>query len=1034
MTEVFRGLVHREPNLRAGLVRQQSAVTIEPPGRPSITSRATVPPALQFGAASILLGPERLSQFADLLPNVVDQTPDRAAVDIDGAAAAYAKLFSDLQSAFNEGDIEKLDDVATAYLKQHSVRSLSQIDRFSREAFDFFKAYEGRLTDNNLETFAARFSQEEMTDHLRNAPALASKLMGQLTAAVVQKNLGQQPFDVQRLLVTVAACSIVAIYTQMKGDKPRKIPGRLVQHILGIPLQLAEWIWLIDPCKLIEKPVHIGDLAIEASPLRRKINAVKEAHRRESAVTSGSNVVAGQGRGEGRDGALPDKCDCNCAEPAKCLPPDPCCAEINYYVTDTYVLHDRVIEYTASDLAYVENVMANERRERVHSLTRTVEDYTETETTLTESEERDQQVTDRFSVKKEMEKQFKANLDVTAKYDAKAYSLEVKAGLSSETTQKEAREQLKESVSKAVSTIQTEVRTLTSRRVTTEDKEVNTHGFEPDKTPNVGKFFYVSKVMEGQVYGYGKRLTVELLIPSPAALYEHLEFKKMMAGFIAPCVPDVVTVAMIETETYLDFLKTYCFTSLPAPPVEPSPYTEVFEFAPSISVKQGSADLYLSNEIIAAPPGYFGSQIDLIEYHLVQDKKNKLYNLEVSLDGGANVYASFNHDDNPTDTALSKPMHFTGSGHFRMTDTNLKNFSGRFTITWTPLPIDLATWKKQVADSVNKSNRDSAVAAAKTDYIAKYKDDQKARDPFVDKEILMAEVKRAAIYMMCEEFERDNVMSMRTEPCGYPEIVRSTAGAKTWGWYFWERAFDWNLMSFMFYDYFWNDLCKWPDKFYPGHPDFMFNAFLRAGFMRVMIPAGIGMDEDVLWYIKTKEKWGKKQDYPRDPGDPRWVNVIEELKWSRDCYQNDREGMITGILDSSGVPTNQVLITGTNRYWNVSPAGLDQSAIDGDVGRQIFIAGIAYAIQDIQKDQNSPPYSVNTTDPEMNWIVTLERLFEGQVNTDANTGEIFPQYPFAVGAEIIGAPFRWEEPTNLVWLGDYTGDHKDCLPTYPIRC
>jgi hypothetical protein len=287
---------------------------------------------------------------------------------------------------------------------------------------------------------------------------------------------------------------------------------------------------------------------------------------------------------------------------------------------------------------------------------------------------------------------------------------------------------------------------------------------------------------------------------------------------------------------------------------------------------------------------------------------------------------------------------------------------------------------------------------------------------------MFAEIKRAAIYMMCDEFERDGVMNMRSEPCGYPEINRRAASDKTKGWYFWDRAFDWDLMSFRFFDYFRNPGCSWPDKFDPADPNFLFNAFRRAGYARVQIPVSPGMDEDVLWYINTHQKWGPGGQLPMGPADDRWISVIEEIKHSYKCYQNDREGNVVAIADASDPlkTTSEVLLKGTDLYWDVILNVVDQDATDLDIEREIFIDGIGYKIIDIRLSPQSPPF--DPTDPSsMEWIITLERVFEG---TTAGV------YKHAIGAKYVGSPFFFELPTNLVWIGDY--DNK-CLPYYPLE-
>jgi hypothetical protein len=1038
MSNVFKIDLHRDQNGQSGFVRQQSAIVIAPTQQQGFAdgktkkpvSDPTLPP---LGAAELLLGKESFTLLMESMGGIkiststqsvtVKQSNDSPVTmvqssvpKVQSAEVAFNRFFYDLKEAFDANNIEKLDDLASTYQREHAVGSLSQLDRFSREVYEFFNAYEGQLTSERIQSFVKRYNVKDLTTHMEMGTVLVSKLKGQLIAGVVQKSLGKQSFDVQRLLLSTVAGSMIATHALQNRDREKinDIFSYPVTEVLHLPLQLPEWIWLIDPCRMTSTPLS----PFSISPLGKRISHFKANQPSKDMMTTRSD------KGIKSDKETKSKCNCDCEE-APCLLSDPCCAKINYYVTDTLVLRDKILKYKPSDIAYIENIMAHEKRERIHSFTHTIEDYTETETTSTKSEQRDHQVTDRFSVQAEMEKQFKASLDVKGEYNSGAYSVETKVGLSYETAQKEAREQFKESVTKAVSTIQTELRTLTSRREITENKEVNTHGFQASPTHNVGKFFYVSKLVEGQVYGYGKRLTVEVLIPSPWALYKELERRKMLSGM--PCVPDVITIDDVNPEKYRELQKTYCVKKLPSPPKQGEPFDRTYANQYTEKVEKGltnSADYKLFDVIV--PQGYKATRLSIASPYLHENSDaNKSAAIIIN---GIEIFSQYrNKNGDVTGGSDSGAINESTDFTVYVQPQNLIQFGGDFIVHFEPLPVDYTDWKKKVAKIINKSNRKKVEDA----YIVKYKETQKGRHPFVDKEILMAEIKRAAIYMMCEDFEREGVMSWKTEPCGYPEMVRPEAGTKTRDWYFWERAFDWNLMSFKFYDYFWNDMCKWPETFHPDHPNYMFNAFLRAGFMRVMLPAGVGMDQDVLWYIKTKEKWGPTKDYPTDPSDPRWVNVVQELKWSRDCYQNDREGMVIGVLDPiTSVKTNEVIIKGTNRYWHMLSGAPDISAISEDIGRQIFIDGIAYVIQSIS--QASPAPSI--ANPLMNWRVKLERVFEGAVNVNPTDNSIFPQYPFAVGAEVIGSPFQWEEPTGLVWLGDYEGDHKDCLPTYPIEC
>ena len=375
-----------------------------------------------------------------------------------------------------------------------------------------------------------------------------------------------------------------------------------------------------------------------------------------------------------------------------------------------------------------------------------------------------------------------------------------------------------------------------------------------------------------------------------------------------------------------------------------------------------------------------------------------------------------------------------------VTTHNIENFYGKVRITWAPLPIDLSIWQKEVANQINCDNAAHIKATAQADFIAKYKAGQKGRHPFINKEIILSELKRAAIYMMCEDFERGGVMNMKSQPCGYPEINRKAASEKTWEWYFWERAFDWKLMSFVFFDYFWNRMCDWPEKFQPGHDDFMFNAFLRSGMARIMVPVSPGMEADVIFYLETGQKWGLGGQPPVNPSDPRWISVVEEMKHQRDCYQNDREGMLTGFVDTAASTTpgiillkETVLLKGSDRYWDPLGKTENQTAINNDVGREIYIDGLQYRIVSISpsSDPLAPTYDPTATEQTMWWDIKLSRRFEFDGQNDLSLTSDPPPFAYAIGAAFIGAPFRWQEPTNLVWLD---GNPSSCLPKYPVKC
>jgi hypothetical protein len=1096
MPDVAAFSIVRQGDRKKAIPARQNAVAMEP-ALPKSSSSAKIAASSTLALTPLerIFNRRWLNYFGEhaILPKEKVKSTAKATDSANpDAESIFAKLHTNLHAAWSLRDAHKLEAVASKHLMQQATSGIPVIDPFTRTLYEFFKARGCEGTGAEIIALVGGITTQQINDYLTSSAQLVSRLKAQAFAAMVNGTLSQQGIDLLLAIKSIGAFQLVAAAILKYGKEPSKIPVKMICAMLDADICFPEWTFDVDPCRWPKAgdvvPNPRGDTgviqtwpgsatavdaaaqasAMAASPMRQRLDReAKVIEQRSAAAAAQTAATSVQRTNPPPKPNLSDPCDCSGDLEPPCLPPDPCCAKINYYVTDTLVLRDKVKRYVPSDLAYIENVVIGENRTREHSFAKTIEDYTEEEVTTTKSEERDHQVTERFSVQNEIEKNLKVSADLHAEYGKEGtYFISADASISSETAQKEAREQFREAVDKAVSKLQVETRKLTSRRVTTREEEKNVHSFnnEHGKSHVVAKYFYVSKEVEGQVYSHGLRTTVELLIPSPSALYECLEERRMMADFKAPCVPDVVTVSEINPEHYLDFYKSYCFPPNPKnsetpkpepelPPIiqPPKPlevtYSDVEIFGEDTGHNAGDNTFAFGD--VSIPPGYSHA----IKYEIRQpfwaeqdkgfgDTKAEYY-IAVALGNGNTGTAIFfteNDAFNSEKSTMTSPISQGNGLTLTVTTDNTEKFSGTVRIYWEPLPVDLGPWKQEIADTVNLANANSIIGKAKADYIAKYKENQKGRHPFINKEIILSELKRAAIYMMCEDFERGGVMNMKSKPCGYPEINRKAASEETWEWYFWERAFDWKLMSFVFFDYFWNRMCDWPEKFQPGHDDFMFNAFLRSGMARIMVPVSPGMEADIIFYLNTGQKWGLGGQPPVNPSDPRWVSVVEELKHQRDCYQNDREGTITPSIDAASSNTlgvivmeSTVLLKGSDRYWDSFASTENFTAINNDVGREIYIDGLQYRIVGIEPSTNppSPTYDPTSSEQTMWWKITLNRPFEFDGQNDLTLTSTIPDFAYAIGAEFIGAPFRWQEPTNLVWLD---GNPNSCLPKYPVNC
>jgi hypothetical protein len=290
---------------------------------------------------------------------------------------------------------------------------------------------------------------------------------------------------------------------------------------------------------------------------------------------------------------------------------------------------------------------------------------------------------------------------------------------------------------------------------------------------------------------------------------------------------------------------------------------------------------------------------------------------------------------------------------------------------------------------------------------------EKSRHPFFNREIERTELKRAVIYLMCQDFSANGAMIRRAEPCGFPEIDRTATDREGFDWYFWDRLIDWKHMAYAFFDYFWNPMCDWPQRFDPDEPDALFKAFRRAGYARVLVPVSRAMHKDFLWYIAKHEKWNHEGP-PFGDQDPRWRDVVFELNHANEAAMTAREGRLD-VVNGSGVVT----VKGSDRYYDPAGTGLpDPAMIALDIDREIYIEGEVYLIVGAVLNGGSPPYNILTPDTGW-WDLTLDRAYVGPTAT----GRLY-----ALGAKAVAPPFAFDVPTELIWAGD----KGKCLPGYPL--
>lgn len=679
---------------------------------------------------------------------------------------------------------------------------------------------------------------------------------------------------------------------------------------------------------------------------------------------------------------------CTCTVNDDCLEQSRGCATILPYVADLIVVRDSTKCYQVGDLSFIRNVLAGETLSSKHRRLERTEEISETEEDRSRHLERDLQIDDKSALHKEISETVKSDLaidaGVTANASWGAYSVSSNASFSydksKELSDKEVRDYSRNVVDRAISKLEEKLRTVAKTTRMVETEETNEHGFKNETGSNMsGQYLYVNKVVRAQVYNYGKKPVVDIYLPEPAALWVKLLEGKL--DRVAPTAPQEIGVApeQITPDDYKALAAQYGIKDVPAPP----PFHKKVEVKlegepgdPKGKNKKSGSHTFDFN--CAIPQDYAGVHMSVNVIRLNYNEGGGV-SISATLAGGV-VY----HQDGGSSALSATLPAIEGNHNISVHTWDVTNFTWILTVDCDLKAEAKAQWQLEVygkieqahAKEVEKYEKELAgYLEAKEEFEAKeaaLKMERYNRNPFLNRETERTELKRLAIsYISCQFFDRFDAMRNRVQPCGYPEMDIQDAEEQGRFIQFFEQAFNWNLMTYIFYRYFWGRKCTWADKLKEEANDPIFQQFLAAGSARVLVPIRDGYFDHVQYFLATGEIWGAAGTPPL-PGDPQYVSLAQEMREQNGNFYADREGTLD-VTNGSDV----VALNGTDWYWTyadpfASPpvvAGVNQLNVGADIDREIIIDCKVYRIIDIQ-----PNPAVATP---MSWLITLERSYEG---------------------------------------------------------
>jgi len=587
----------------------------------------------------------------------------------------------------------------------------------------------------------------------------------------------------------------------------------------------------------------------------------------------------------------------------------------NLGVADYRRVEQEICCYVPGEVSHIENILAKEYKEK--STRNLVKSEVSVET-LRESEIeqiKDTATTTRNELHSEIASvvEQQRNIDVGANIGysstlGSAGTINANASFgfassnSSSLSNMAAKEYAQEVVSKAIDRILQRTSERRTSRIIKEFEENNKHGFDNrDGNEHVtGIYRWVDIIYKNRIVNYGKRLMLEFMVPEPAMFYKNiLKYKPVdpegqtTEEEIENARPKTLQELGINSATditrsnYLTLAANYGI-SLNAPLDETIVENKAF-IVPC--PKNGDNSSKTHKETITINPDY--------------EAESAIGKADINYTRTTGPHPKFKIDIGSFTTAMPGGL----SGRKKQFVLNFApifnpKYSPSFDVNFDYMKINSCSvnmdvtcklkaskfleWQNDCYQKLLTAFQNANTAFENTldpDDEENTATEKKYRNPALNRVIEQRELKRLCIEMVTEPFCRhigENYIIEEIDVCDNKYVIPHVAQSQLYEDYitqvkFLEQAIDWQLMSYLFYPYYWGDKCRWGDLMQSEDDDLLFQAFLQSGMGRVVVPVRLEMTEAALYYLRTGEIWTGGDLIP-GTNDDLYISIMDEMQ------------------------------------------------------------------------------------------------------------------------------------------------------------
>ena len=692
------------------------------------------------------------------------------------------------------------------------------------------------------------------------------------------------------------------------------------------------------------------------------------------------------------------------------------------------VARSRLVGYEANEIAHIENVLPGEKKKNEIEKTTRMEIAQEDEITTENETQTDTNTTDSDSMESTTESNMEKSLSVDAgvnlssKYGATKVdsSLDVAFQKSNTEAASETVEEVREIITRNVERTRELVRNL--RRVTTVDETRTLTNHDIDNTTlGVGgapvaisaAYRWVEKVEEIELRQYGTRLMVEFHIPEPAvSILETKKTNQEMASYSLP--PFDVKPSDINRESYMCLAQRYG-TEIEPPPSE---WVEVpYYHSSQVTETANTSSEHVATGLIMVPAEYrptfvhvtvstppkasreewktpyitvaVGTTGRIYTYQYTNGTTKSVWGPvlmcewpDISLVGSITRTASF---DPSLAIAQGVPISVSATQVYDNAFTVIAVIKAKLTDeAWAAWQLDVwGRLRQAYRNKKEELERDMRTLQLDATF------GQEAiteRPSAINRRTERTELQKWAIKAM--RYETFDFHPMVTED-GLQEIDAADAHAQAPIVGFFEQAFEWRQMSYFFYPYYWARRDTWQMRQQQRSVDNVYEAFLKAGAARVIVPVTPGYERRLLCYLNFGETGlatlipGVDVECPDDPlGGTDDVAVANFHDVGIDILTARHGDLVRGTGTLAIARDSAQVTINADSLWAASPE---------DIGRELQISGRDYAIVAVPS--------------------ATELVLDRPIETDSDNTAAY-----VAGSMPYGTPWQIRVPTNLLVL------------------